>query len=112
MEVNKLLGDDLTYELILKGLLIGNSVAEKRSLFRDALPQERLPKCATKLQELKEAIAHFDVENRENEFKRIYTRLLNVPGRLSRLGCEGDQVEERKVLMEMSMQLLGEVNCR
>nr|CAI5858682.1 unnamed protein product [Callosobruchus analis] len=129
MEVNRLLGDELTYELLIRGLPIGNTVAEKRALLRDALrvekenlsappqhgcgiAQEELPKCSTKLRELKEAILHFDVENRENEFKRIYTRLLHVSGRLSRLSCEGDEAEERKDLMERAIQMLGELNHR
>nr|CAI5831345.1 unnamed protein product [Callosobruchus analis] len=129
MEVYRLLGDELTYELLIRGLPIGNTVAEKRALLRDALrvekenlsappqqgcgiAQEELPKCSTKLRELKEAILHFDVENREDEFTRIYTRLLHVSGRLPRLSCEGDEAEERKDLMERAIQMLGELNHR
>nr|CAH7719225.1 unnamed protein product [Callosobruchus chinensis] len=42
MEVNRLLDDELTYELQLRGLPIGNTVSVKRTLLYDAIRAERL----------------------------------------------------------------------
>nr|CAI5864480.1 unnamed protein product [Callosobruchus analis] len=92
MEVNRLKGDELTYELEIRGLPIGNTVSEKRCLLREAFRKERLKVkevpsrcnrpthtelavCSDKLDELKISICDFDGSNKENEFRRIYTRL-------------------------------------
>nr|CAI5864337.1 unnamed protein product [Callosobruchus analis] len=92
MEINRLLGDEITYELQIRGLPIGNTVEQKRNLLREALRKERLKliqppekcnfseehelvTCINKLSELRLAIADFNFANRENEFRRIHTRL-------------------------------------
>ncbi|KAJ8914830.1 hypothetical protein NQ315_014842 [Exocentrus adspersus] len=41
MEVNRLLGDELAYELSIRNLPIGNTVEEKRMLLREALRKEK-----------------------------------------------------------------------
>nr|CAI5840393.1 unnamed protein product [Callosobruchus analis] len=81
MEVNRLLGDELTYELQVRELPIGNTVAEKRMLLREALRMERqnlktfpgkctapveleLDICSKKLSELRADVASFDSDNR------------------------------------------------
>lgn len=101
MEVNRLLSDELTYELTIRGVKLGSTVAEKRSLLREALQRERsdaasdpvvhldvnkeLDICSTKLEELTGCIQEFDNNNRDNEYVRIKSRLLHVDGRLHRV---------------------------
>nr|CAI5870154.1 unnamed protein product [Callosobruchus analis] len=106
MEVNRLLGDELTYELQVRELPIGNTVAEKRMLLREALRMERL--------NLKtfpgKYIASFDSDNRENDFRRIYSRLLHVSGRLARLQPNPDLEERKSLLYNESIQLLRDLN--
>nr|CAI5845419.1 unnamed protein product [Callosobruchus analis] len=102
MELNRLLGDELTYELQVRELPIGNTVAEKIMLLRAALRMERLNLkafpgrrtapveleldiCSKKLSELRADVASFYSDNKENDFRRIYSRLLHVSERLARL---------------------------
>nr|CAI5849389.1 unnamed protein product [Callosobruchus analis] len=113
MEVNRLLGDELTYELQVRELPIGNTVAEKRMLLREALRMERL--------NLKTFPGN-DVQPQWNwnwtyvakNFRscvqmRIYSRLLHVSERLARL--QNPDLEERKSLLyNESIQLLRELN--
>nr|CAI5829708.1 unnamed protein product [Callosobruchus analis] len=127
MEVNRLLGDELTYELQVRELPIGNTVAEKRMLFREALRMERqnlktfpgkctapveleLDICSKKLSELRADVASFDSDNRENDFRRIYSRLLHVSERLARLQPNPDLEERKSLLYNESIQLLRELN--
>lgn len=105
MEVNRLLGDEITHELLIRGLPTSGTVATKRSLLRDALRLERtgesapplcvnvdtlseLTTCQDKLSDLEEDIRNFKKENAQNEFKRISSRLMHISLRLERLICE------------------------
>nr|CAI5856522.1 unnamed protein product [Callosobruchus analis] len=117
MEVNRLLSDELTYELQARGLPIGNTVAEKRLLLRESLRQERLglstpPTSATwKLGELRRAVGQFDDSNRDNEFRRIYTRLIHVSDRLKRIECVTPLLEaQRASLISDANELVRELN--
>nr|CAI5826146.1 unnamed protein product [Callosobruchus analis] len=127
MEVNRLKGDELTYELEIRGLPIGNTVSEKRCLLREAFRKERLKVkevpsrcnrpthtelavCSDKLDELKISICDFDGSNKENEFRRIYTRLCHVSSRLTRLVCDTEQEVERYKLSRVVEQLICELN--
>nr|CAI5823597.1 unnamed protein product [Callosobruchus analis] len=128
MEVNRLLSDELTYELQVRGLPIGNTVAEKRLLLRESLRQERLglsvpPSkcnmvvdhelivCTGKLGELRRAVGQFDDSNRDNEFRRIYSTLIHVSDRLSRIGCETPLLEaQRASLISDANELIRELN--
>lgn len=103
MEVNRLLSDELSYELGVRGVFPEGSVAEKRQRLRGLLRLERLgvaPKsppsvpvevneelavCTLKLDGLEKEIQNFDYHNFENEKQRILSRLLHVVGRLNRL---------------------------
>nr|CAI5866081.1 unnamed protein product [Callosobruchus analis] len=127
MEVNRLLSDELTYELEVRNLPIGSTVNEKRMLLRDVFRKERLklaespnkcsklaeferPICEGKLEDLRQSIASVDHDNRENEFRRIYTRLTHVSGRLSRLVCNSEQASQKYSLSHSATQLICELN--
>nr|CAI5856519.1 unnamed protein product [Callosobruchus analis] len=128
MEVNRLLSDELTYELQARGLPIGNTVAEKRLLLRESLRQERLGLstpptrcnmvadhelvvCTGKLGELRRAVGQFDDSNRDNEFRRIYTRLTHVSDRLKRIECVTPLLEaQRASLISDANELVRELN--
>nr|CAI5835360.1 unnamed protein product [Callosobruchus analis] len=116
MEINRLLGDEITYELQIRGLPIGNTVEQKINLLREALRKERLKliqppekcnfseehelvTCINKLSELRLAIADFNFANREKEFRRIHTRLEHLSGRLRRLVCSSETDGRRNLLL-------------
>lgn len=127
MEVNRLLGDELSYEISIRGLGATGSVMEKRSLLRGLLRCERsgqsipicvdsldpdveLDICLQKLSELSVDIENFDVNNRANDYKRIYSRLLHVNGRLSRIGVTNEAQKTRKLeLIADGMRLVDRV---
>lgn len=122
MEVNRLLNDEITYELLIRGLPISGTVAIKRSVLREALRSEKmgtncppvsvdldldseLTKCNDKLGDLEEDIKNFNHGNAENEFKRISSRLSHILMRLDRLQCEGSIEEKRNLLCGWCKQL-------
>lgn len=101
MDVNRLLSDELSYELSIRGCVQGKTVDEKRSLLRQALQQEKcggefdanisfdvvaeLNICAAKLEEIGGYLEEFSNGNAENEYKKIKTRLTHLQNRLKRL---------------------------
>lgn len=126
MEVNRLLSDELTYELMIRELPVGSTVENKRALLRDALRMERagewvsprsvtldgfseISTCENKLVDLQEDIVNFNHSNRQNEFKRISTRLLHINLRLGRLQCENPWEEKRTTLIRWCDDLLKRV---
>lgn len=106
MEVNRLLSDELTYELLIRGHEPSSTVAEKRALLRQALteeqsglvrsslitlnPADELRICSVKLEEMLGGIQEFDKSNADNEYRRIKTRLVHVEERLSRVGPDNE----------------------
>lgn len=124
MEVNRLLSDELTFELKCRGIDLGNgTVHEKRSLLREALHKERegisaptnvnfepkseLNICSNKLDELLGNIQELNVANIDNEYKRIKSRLLHVEGRLNRISRADFEVEtEQHKLSELCNDIL------
>lgn len=103
MEVNRLLSDELVYELTVRGLPVRNTVIENRATLRGALRLERegmssgvnwnicLPAeeelniCFQKLETLGTEVRNLNHSNRENEYKRIFSRLCHVQDRLRRI---------------------------
>lgn len=104
MEVNRLLGDELAYELFIRHLPVPNTVSEMRTSLRGALrleregiasppsntfqfstPEEELNICNTKLNELGHSVENFNYSNRVNEFRRISSRLGHIRDRVSRI---------------------------
>ncbi|KAL3279473.1 hypothetical protein HHI36_016983 [Cryptolaemus montrouzieri] len=123
MEVNRLLSNELAYELPIRKLPSSGNVADKRIDLRGALraekagerevpsscnfnPSYELTFCSSKLAELQEMIERFNISNRTNEFKRISTRLLHVEGRLSRIVCDTSElIHHRSELLELQQRL-------
>lgn len=112
MEPNRLLGDEITYELQIRGLPIGGTVAMKRCSLREVLRLERIGEsippsevnldvnsefsiCEGKLDDLSEDIKNFNVCNKENEFKRIHSRLIHLKLRIGRLNGDNDVIWRR-----------------
>ncbi|XP_045482795.1 uncharacterized protein LOC123686605 [Harmonia axyridis] len=102
MDVNRLLNDELTYELQLRGQTIPSTVTLKRSLLRQVLklnlplqptgmnPTLDMESCQNKLTDLLEAIKHFDTGNTTNEYTRISTRLIHIQRRLNFIITENE----------------------
>lgn len=122
MEVNRLLSDELTYELQIRGCEIPETVAQKRVVLRQALSSERtnfvvpegsnfdggseLNICQGKLDELLGNIQEFDGSNVDNEQKRINSRLIHVCGRVKRVVAAGRvQEEKKKFLSDLCQEL-------
>lgn len=125
MEVNRLLSDELAYELKIRGLPVHNTVLENRSTLRGALrlereglsslnfeninlrPQEELKVCSEKLLVLSRDLKNFDYSNKENEYKRLSTRLYHVQNRLKRISsADGEQQHLRNELLGSCLQLV------
>lgn len=119
MDINRLVSDELSYELKIRGIELGGTVSEKRGLLRASLSKERssesasfvnvqldahqeLNVCAIKLDELTGHIQEFDNANAENNFRRIQSRLLHVEKRLLRIVPDTKEKElKRKNLLEL-----------
>lgn len=128
MEVNRLLSDELTYEILVRGYPAGSTVEEKRATLRKVLRMERegafsapvsilldandeISTCHSKISGLEAEIRSFNHENRKNEFERLYTRLLHVISRLGRIiPVDENQNREKQTLTLKSRQLIGELN--
>lgn len=123
MDINRLLSDELSYELLIRGSSAGRTVEEKRNLLRAALrqddsrehhntavqldPKQEVAICTVKLEELMGHIEDFDSSNRENEYRRISTRLEHVLRRLDRIEtteCTG-ALERKMELLKFQDQL-------
>lgn len=123
MEINRLLADELNYELMIRGYELGRNVQEKRASLRRAMEEERQGKiaildlqldptselgvCSTKLDELAGYIEEFDNANAVNEYKKIKTRLLHVNGRLGRVAV-GSMTERKKQHLQFYCSKLHE----
>lgn len=128
MDVHRLLGDELSYELALRGISADNrTVVEKRDILRGLLRCEKdgvpgtivtdhlvvdteLGICQDKLSDLSDDIRQFDHRNTRNEFRRINSRLLHIAGRLSRLSeLSETQNAAKEQLVSSCMQLMSSV---
>lgn len=90
MHVNRLLSDELSYEIRVLGEMVGNTVVEKRRIVRQLLnsntaeayvefpAESELATCANKFDEFLGIIHEFDYTNAVNEYERIKARLLHV----------------------------------
>lgn len=116
MDCNRLLGDELTYELRVRGLELGSTVAEKRTMLSQAFrrersgtvgwpdivlePAEELSICSAKLDQLMGDVQEFNKANADNEYKRIRSRLLHVDGRIRRLSVSNGILERKKANLQ------------
>lgn len=122
MEYKRLLGDEVTYELLIRNYPIEGTVAQKRSLLSEALRLERegerepptsvtldsnaeMITCECKLSDLSEDIDNFNEANKHNEFKRIYSRLIHLTLRLERLSCDSGTIEKCSYLKSVCKEL-------
>nr|CAI5846340.1 unnamed protein product [Callosobruchus analis] len=124
MDVNRLLSDELVYELRVRELPVYSTVAENRATLRGALrcekqgligltkssafsPQSEYAICTDKLTELKRHIVQFDHTNKVNEYKRISTRLGHILARLKRVSEGNESLENvRSELIGKCLQLM------
>lgn len=121
MKFNRLLCDELLYELQIRGIPPATTLDGNRQLLRDSLkkndpvknkflPQDiaaELHICEFKLDNLCEEIINFDTNNQRNEFERISTRLAHVTNRLRRISCD-DTFKDGKERQLQRCQLLSE----
>lgn len=115
MDVNRLLSDELSYELAVRGAPPTGSVAEKRQRLRGLIRLEKLGNmpltsntnldaqteldiCILKLDELQAATDRFEFNNASNEKSRIQSRLLHVMGRLNRI-ISSDAIDTKGELL-------------
>ncbi|KAL3268737.1 hypothetical protein HHI36_007839 [Cryptolaemus montrouzieri] len=116
MEVNRLLGDEITYKVSIRKLSINSNVETKRIRLSDVLRLERIGdseppqnvsidavyelSCSRKLSDLEKAITNFNPENKINELKRIFTRLYHLKLSLERIHDDNvDIVTQTEVLI-------------
>lgn len=123
MEVNRLLGDEVTYELSIRGLPVEGTLDRKRAVLREALKEERsgirsshcavnldplheMSICSGKLGDLEDSIKCFNSSNRVNEYKRISARLIHLNLRLIRLQCDDANITSKlTTLLNLHNQL-------
>lgn len=114
MEVNRLLGDEIVYELRIRGLPVQSTVNENRAILRGALrlerdgmgssvdlshqldPQSEIEICTRKLHDISDDILNFDFRNKENEYKRISTRICHLQLRIKRIHASTSHLEVTK----------------
>lgn len=124
MEINRLRKDELLYELYIRKLPTGNTVADLRLKYREALRIEKdsgeslvktdvvldfdreMDICEKKIFEMDQALENFDDENAENEFKSISTKLRHVSARISRITGNNDLEEQKRIMLVQHCQQL------
>lgn len=122
MEINRLTSDELSYELTIRATPVDGTVHEKRRALREAIREGRVPlftdldpmlelnTCNQKLINLRDELANFDFSNKENENQRIYSRLIHVNRRLSRvMEVNEEQKQIKNNLLSYSQQLLEDL---
>lgn len=111
MDVNLLGNEELKYEIIVRGLPLAGTFAQRRAELRAALRLERegrveppttspfdpvseLCLCGAKLYSIERDILSFDHSNRDNEHKKISTLLEHVRARIQRIqpNTDPDQI--------------------
>lgn len=109
MNPDRLQSDELTHELIVRNLPCFGTVAEKRKLLREAIQSEKrgvqlnitvqldpnmeIEVCQAKLRTLNEAIDNINLNNIENDFDKIHSRLLHLSARIKRIPAEEAEEE-------------------
>lgn len=118
MDVNFFSGEELKYELQIRGLPLTGSFTQKRAELREVLRLERekgiqppsntmfgaeseLCLCRAKVFAVERSVRNVTDETRTNEFKRINTILVHVVHRLNRINIRlnEDQVTKSEVLL-------------
>lgn len=120
----RLLSDELSYELMIRGIVTSGTVAEKRLRLRNRMrseqdddfdcpldPTAELDICNRKLRDLKQAIDNFDIENYLNDYARISTRLMHIYKRLGRV-IDPTVQEDRNTLISKCEVYLKEIRFK
>lgn len=114
MNIDYLHGDELEYELAIRGYPAEGTVAEKRSRLRPALRMEKegiafakhgfidfgeeIEVCTAKVKNLVEAVDQFNYSKTQTEVKKYRSRLLHIVGRLNRLVCPMEDPRKGELL--------------
>ena len=122
MNPERLLTDELTYELIIRGLPACGTVPEKRKLLRDALRSENpedevavvvqldyaseLEICERKLGDLQSELDKFNLNNAENDYIRLNSRFTHLYRRIKRLPTDGETCYHKPNLVAIITSLL------
>lgn len=125
MEPNRLVQDELQYELAVRGISECGTVETMRKALRELLRLEKLGKtfpsiasrlnigdeldvCETKLEEIKAGVENYD--GTTNVYKKLETKLWHVMGRLERLEPKDSDNEKKKSeLFTMALTLSGDL---
>lgn len=120
MDINRLLSDELDYELTVRGLSVAGCVDDKRKRIRGILrlekmgiqstlpsleldPASELEICSKQLGELESAIHNFNRDNAVNERQRILSRIYHITGRLSRIADESVGLMKSELLSRVGI---------
>ncbi|KAK4887215.1 hypothetical protein RN001_003486 [Aquatica leii] len=121
MEVNRLLSDELSYELQIRGMATVGTVQEKRSALRGCFRLEKngipFPTsvadldmceesqiCTDKISEISSELDDFNTANKANEYQRINSRIIHLSGRIRRL--DSTRAPRKSELMSEVMRLV------
>lgn len=122
MDINRLLADELEYELRVRGASHQGTVDEKRTRLRSRLQFEKLggfsqsfsyevdgkseiTTCQKKISEIRGLIDNFNPDNARNEKSKVTTRTIHIVGRLNRI-TEDDLVDVKDRLIEECTELM------
>ncbi|KAF5289985.1 hypothetical protein FQA39_LY14920 [Lamprigera yunnana] len=112
MDINRLLVEELDYELFVRGVSSSGTVANKRKLLRSRINLEKITKtsspnvtlnfidelriCDDKLRYIETELSTFASGFSDNEYRRIRTRLLHLHARIERIQPEDRSQETRR----------------
>lgn len=113
MDINRLLRDELSYELLIRGCGMGTTVDEKRSILREAITngkpilsdivlnwESEIHICSSKLDQLLGEIQEFPTDNKDNEYRKIHTRLIHAKQRVSRIPSSFSEAQQLSELCD------------
>ncbi|XP_074033102.1 uncharacterized protein [Leptinotarsa decemlineata] len=125
MEINRLLSDELSYELLVRGAVSDGSVDDKRKRLRIFLkleksgnfltnsvegldPNNEIQICESKIEDLNSIVKNFDFNNTANEYAKVRTRIFHVIGRLNRV-ISTDFTELKCQMITRAAELLDQL---
>ncbi|KAK4882501.1 hypothetical protein RN001_005820 [Aquatica leii] len=127
MNIEKLLVDEVDYELYVRGISFQGSVVEKRKLLRARLRLEKLSTvsfpeinindteelqiCRDKLILLSAEVQVYRPTIVDSVFERLHTRLLHVHGRLDRIKPDDQFLELHNQLRNQCLRVIDDLQC-
>lgn len=107
LDPNRLMTDELSYELLIRGASTSGLVQEKPSKLRDCLrlekdgvqfivdvdfiPVAEITACEKKLLDLEIALSKYGTDNYQNDYAHIGSRLTHISRRLARVKSSMDE---------------------